>query len=383
MVIEGMELPEEATSPPGDVGSMAVVRVRNVCNALPAGLDLLVSRGQEQASRAGPVIVAPYPVMTIYTHPWERVLFHPARDANPFFHLFEALWMLAGRNDASFLNLFVRDFGERFAEPDGSVHGAYGHRWRQHFYTDQIGLVVNRLRANPDDRQCVITMWDPTPEYVQYSDYTGADDMNPAQPWKDRPCNTHIYLLCRPAYRDLDEASWDSPTGRVLEMTVCCRSNDIIWGAYGANAVHFSVLQEYLAAKIGVAPGRLFQLSNNYHAYVDELGRIAKRAGTDLGGEAMLDDRYYTDTAEPHQLVDSPATFDAELGELLRLMEHGDCRAISHNGFLARTALVMAMAHRRWRDGKKQEALLAAQKIAAPDWRMACTEWMERRLDRN
>ena len=40
-----------------------------------------------------------------------------------------------------------------------------------------------------------------------------------------------------------------------LQMTVHCRSNDIIWGTYGANAVHFSILQEYVAARIGVDLG--------------------------------------------------------------------------------------------------------------------------------
>jgi hypothetical protein len=49
-----------------------------------------------QGSRAGDVLVAPHPVMSVTSIPTERVLFDPARDANPFFHLFESLWMLAG-----------------------------------------------------------------------------------------------------------------------------------------------------------------------------------------------------------------------------------------------------------------------------------------------
>jgi thymidylate synthase len=55
----------------------------------------------------------------------------------------------------------------------------------------------------------------------------------------------------------------------VLDLTVLCRSNDVVWGAYGANAVHFSVLQEYLAGRIGVDVGVMYQFSNNYHGYVD------------------------------------------------------------------------------------------------------------------
>jgi len=52
-------------------------------------------------------------------------------------------------------------------------------------------------------------------------------------------------------------------------MTVCNRSNDIIWGCYGANAVHFSMLQEYMAALVGVPVGEYRQFSNNFHAYLD------------------------------------------------------------------------------------------------------------------
>ena len=33
--------------------------------------------------------------------PCERVLLYPERNANPFFHLYESLWMLAGRNDVA------------------------------------------------------------------------------------------------------------------------------------------------------------------------------------------------------------------------------------------------------------------------------------------
>src|SRR5262245_49446193 len=109
---------------------MITIYAKNVREALPQGLKLLRDCGKEEPSRAGMVRVAPCPVMTVYAEPCDRVLFSPERDANPFFHLAEALWMLAGRKDAEFLNLFVKDFGKRFAEEDGTVHGAYGARWR-------------------------------------------------------------------------------------------------------------------------------------------------------------------------------------------------------------------------------------------------------------
>ncbi|MGI9141970.1 MAG: hypothetical protein ACR2IJ_02160 [Fluviibacter sp.] len=40
-----------------------------------------------EPTRNGPALVFPEPVITTYTCPLERVLFHPGRDCNPVFHL--------------------------------------------------------------------------------------------------------------------------------------------------------------------------------------------------------------------------------------------------------------------------------------------------------
>lgn len=372
---------------------MRTITARNVCQALPAGVELLLREGKTQDSRAGPVLVAPWPVVTVYTNPQERVLFHPARDANPFFHLFEAFWMLAGQRSADLLNLMVRDFGDRFAEPGGEIHGAYGHRWRHALGFDQLDVVVQRLSKNPDDRQCVIQIWDAAATHQVEEDrlgvghtidgrpiITGQDDLR--GDWRDRPCNTHVYLRVRPAYRDLDEASWDAPTGNALDLTVLCRSNDIIWGAYGANAVHFSVLQEYLSARLGVGVGRMYQFSNNYHAYTRELERIKERVSRlpprPEGQLGLWDDRYSRDGLQAAPMFSDPGSADADIRQALQALEHGGGR-VTNNAFFAHTVLPMAWAHLCWRAGERTEAREHVSQVRAPDWRTACTEWMERR----
>ena len=60
----------------------------NVNQAVNEGFHYLAVAGVEENSRNGKVIVAPEPVLTTYTHPTERVLFSPLRDANPFLHVF-------------------------------------------------------------------------------------------------------------------------------------------------------------------------------------------------------------------------------------------------------------------------------------------------------
>ena len=229
---------------------MKVITAYTPDGALVTGMKLLKECGSFELSRAGEVLVSDTPVTTRWPPNRSLASLNPIRDSNPFFHLNEAIWMLKGENDARKLDVFVSDFSKRFAEPDGTLHGAYGYRWRKHFAFDQLEWIISKLKEDPQSRQCVLQMWN-------CSNFVLDDDLK--GDWKDRPCNTHIYFRIQ---------------GNLLDMTICCRSNDIIWGAYGANIVHFGVLHEYMAAKIGVKLGFMYQVSNNFHAYTDVLGPL-------------------------------------------------------------------------------------------------------------
>ena len=111
---------------------MPNVYARNVSEALYIGLMLLQDKGEWVESRSGHVIEYPSPVMTVYKRPEERVLFYPSRDANPFFHLFEALWMLAGRDDLKFVSRFNKRMKD-FSDDGVTLNGAYGYRWKEYF----------------------------------------------------------------------------------------------------------------------------------------------------------------------------------------------------------------------------------------------------------
>ena len=227
---------------------MHVITARNVHDALPRALQLMDDVGLRRNSRAGEVIKAPGPVATVYQRPWERVLFWPERDANPAFHLYESLWMLAGRQDLEPLVRYVRRFSE-FSDDGHTIHDAYGYRWRTQFGLDQLQEVIRRLKANLDDRRCTVQMWDATTDLIRGS-YG-----------KAVPCNLIATVQVESA---------------ALELVVFCRSNDIVWGTYGANAVHFSMLQEYLAGAIGVPMGDYTQVSVNWHAYTNVYDTLAK-----------------------------------------------------------------------------------------------------------
>jgi hypothetical protein len=333
----------------------------NVNGALETGLRLLRAAGVRAPSRNGPVLVAPGPVITEYRYPQERVLFNAVRDANPFFHLFESLWMLAGRQDVD----YVAQFASRMREysDDGLVlHGAYGHRWRRWFGYDQLQIIIDELKDNPTSRRCVLTMWD-AGGWEDSNRELSSDLMTATHGGRDVPCNTHAY------FQVIDTA---------LHLTVCCRSNDMVWGAHGANAVHFSMLQEYMAAHIGVAVGRLYQVSNNYHLYTD-LYNLQTRP------ELVPADDRYDGRKMVHflPLIVDPARWDAELDKFMEQPIYDYAEP-----FFKRVALPLWTAWHAYKLGKNDAALLILkseqldQRDPGIDWHVAAIEWIQRRIDK-
>jgi len=331
------------------------IKVRNVNHALEEILWKFKTSGVLVNSRNGAVLRIPEPVLTTYTHPTERVLFSQLRDANPFFHLFEALWMLGGYNEVDFPARFAKQIAA-YSDDAVTLNGAYGYRWRHHFGHDQIKAALKELRAQ-NTRRAVIAMWD------------GIEDLQSAAHGSlDVPCNTHIYF--------------DRPTG-ALDMTVCCRSNDAVWGAYGANAVHFSVLQQYMAEVLGVPVGVYRQFSNNMHIYADrpDVVRLLDSDGVRYvaddrytqGHEALSPDIQHTRLIQPQE---SALAFLADIHRLVwRTGE--DCKYATE--FFAETVSPMQKAHAQYKSGLCECARNTACEIAAQDWMMACVDWLDRR----
>lgn len=353
---------------------MHKIEASNVAQALPMGVAHLFLHGVREKTRAGDCLVSPGPVMTVLRKPRERVLFSALRDANPFFHIVESLWMLAGRNDTGILTKYVSDFS-KFAETGGVMHGAYGHRWRCRFGIDQLDATVERLRADQGTRQIVLQMWDCTsmripvegvPQELGSVDLTGD--------WKDRPCNTHAYVRIRKKAVSGD---------KVLDLTVCCRSNDIVWGLYGANAVHFSVLQEYLAARVGVEIGSLYTLSNNFHMYCDTMERMRKRKQhAEIDESEFLsklhDDRYQSEDVKTEPMFEYADGIDDDVESFFNWHDYGTPLHTA-NSWFTRVAQPMVEMHRAFKDKDIVVAMNVMRRVGADDWRVAAEEWIRRR----
>lgn len=330
------------------------INVRNVNEALPHGLLWLQNRGVAEASRNGAVLTSPDPVITCYSNPTERVLFSPMRDANPFFHFMEGLWMLAGRNDVEWITRFNKRFSE-YSDDGATYWGAYGYRWRKWFGIDQLGWLIEELTQNPGSRRAVLAMWD------------GEEDPQRLMKGeaKDVPCNLSVM------FRIIQ--------GK-LNMMVNCRSNDIFWGAYGANAVHMSMMQEFLASAIGVEVGNYWQNSWNFHAYTDV---YPEGSWKDIAADCAIHDAYAHGMVKPSKLVN--VGWHDWLIQLDDFMDFGYGSDPAGTAYTDPTFQDVAVPMLRAWDAHKAKDYGSAQhhaeQIAAYDWRLACKMWLSRRAE--
>jgi thymidylate synthase len=319
---------------------MNEIEAENVPQAYVETIVKMHYWGREETSRNGQVITSPNPVMLTIRKPMERVLTDPVRDANPFFHVMEFVWMMAGSNDVKWIEQFNKRFREYADLGTDSIHGAYGFRWRVHFDVDQIRAVADHLKESRNSRQCVMAMWDPRVDLVGRH--------------RDIPCNTQIMFR-------YDEQR------TALDMTVINRSNDLIWGMLGANAVHMTYLHELISHMAGLNMGWYKVFTNNLHIYT-EMPKF-KEIWTTLVPHDTYNFRW------AHPLMHSGETYE-DLA--------ADCTDLIHDDMPCRTLWMRDVAYpmyevyinRRMGKTSWKEDI---RKIKAIDWRTACEQWLERR----
>lgn len=377
----------------------------------------------ESPSRNGPVLKCQEPMIITFTDPRERVLRNAERNCNPFFHLYEALWMLSGRNDVAPLEYYVKNM-KSFSDDGYTLNGAYGYRWRKSrvdsvnscgdaCYTrkDQLDILVEHLRNKPESRRAVLQMW------------TVEDDLMKIDSSKDVCCNTAAYFSLRDSLvphnwsseklsRKIDQEYEMAGLARqdgdaadasrryeliglykqgyqkkelVLDMTVTNRSNDLVWGMLGANVVHFSFLQEYLASMLGVGVGHYHQMTNDLHIYVNN--------NSGFHPEEWLQDTSWV-TEYPavceHTIGGaSPETTDTEVQQFVNDNWNSsaaeeilsDAMRLWEDPFLEFVARPMCLAHHAYKRGEWTNAFRLVDQVQAVDWRTDARAWLERRKE--
>lgn len=361
------------------------------------------------ASRVGEVMSIEEPVIITYSRPRERVLLNEARDANPFFHLFESLWMLAGRQDIAPLVYYSSNYAKQVQDGDDpNANGAYGYRWRQGYggqktqrinygedisrthidkfdhRVDQLAIIIDHLRRKPESRRVILQMWN-----VE-------DDLLKIDTSKDVCCNTSVKFrvingvckTCLGEGQTMDmqysgglhphEARVKCPdcnglpsdVPRYLNMTVHNRSNDLIWGSLGANVVHFSFLQEYMACALGLDVGEYHQFSDDLHTYTsrwrpDKWLNSIRIANYDIS---------LANVSPGPMLVSDVTRFDQEVVKFI-----DDFDQDWKEPFLATVAKPMCEAFRHHKARQYDLAGEALDRVQAADWKAAGFAWINKR----
>jgi thymidylate synthase len=308
-----------------------VIQGANADEVYHDGLWKLKVCGKAEDSRNGEVLTIQELTELILHPPQSRVMYDVERDANPFFHLFEAIWMFAGRQDASWLHQFNRNY-LNYAETDGRVHGAYGHRWRKCFGVDQIKETIEHLKEDLTSRRAVIGMWN------------AANDLGVNA--RDIPCNTHIY------FRIINNK---------LNMTVCNRSNDFVWGMAGANIVHMTMLQELIALGVGIKLGHYTAISNNCHIYEPHWELL----------KTILDVNHVHPSTPLLRKEEHYTQFLQDAEDFCNHVLPEEC--VYRTGWFAGVARPMM---KLW----KYRNIMEANNIESEDWRVAACQWIDRRM---
>lgn len=346
---------------------MITLTADNLYDLSPKMAQAFDAYAYTRPSRNGDVQRLPGLTSVEIKRPKQHVCLYAKRDANPFFHLIEAMAMLSGRNSVSLLSFLASNMSN-FSDDGVRFNAFYGERARVK-WGDQLALVIAELRANPASRQAVVNLWDP------------ADLLRTTV---DKACNLCLIF---------------SVEDGVVSMTTFNRSNDCVWGFLtGANMVHLPFFLEYVASHLMLSMGTWYHCSANMHVY-DWNEKWGKLQEDKLWGG----DPYKDVGMRTMPLVGNAAelaTFDLELDSLLDRM----CGAVANfkrgfqpiyplyqstPAFIKDVVMPMFNVVCTYKETKARNVLRASslelimpwiRAIKADDWRAAALLWVTSRL---
>lgn len=188
------------------------------------------------------------------TNPLRREITVPDRKASIAAQIVETVWVLSGRNDIAAIEPYLPRAGD-FSDDGETWRAGYGARirkWGGRRGTDQLQNVVELLRADPNTRRAVISIFDPAADMVES---------------RDIPCNNWLHFIIR------DDT---------LHLHVATRSNDLVWGWSGINQFEWSVLLEVVAGLVGAHVGTVNYSVTSFHSYARHDDRLRQMAAHNL-----------------------------------------------------------------------------------------------------
>ncbi|MGH8795199.1 MAG: thymidylate synthase [Stackebrandtia sp.] len=181
-------------------------------------------------------------------NPQNRFYFSPVRRANIVFNYAEALWYLSGRDDAAYLHYYAPAIGQFTGGRERLTGTAYGPRI---FGIDgdqpsQWERVADALREDPQSRRAVIQI------------FSGSESLNIGN--ADVSCTLSLQFLIRDG---------------ALDAITYMRANDAYRGMV-SDVFSFTLLQEIMAAELGVQVGRYHHHVGSLHIYARDYDMAAQ-----------------------------------------------------------------------------------------------------------
>ena len=170
------------------------------------------------------------------TDPKDRKIVNKERKWTEDYAEAEWEWYLSGDKSIHKLGDIygkVPEIWKRMADELGHVNSNYGWQWKRN---NQIDMVEQMLRQNPDTRQACISIYDGK-EINSYA--------------FDTPCTYAVQFTI---------------LNSKLNMSVVMRSNDL-WYGFCNDQYCFSKLQSLVAKRIGREVGEYFHFAHNLHLY--------------------------------------------------------------------------------------------------------------------
>lgn len=162
--------------------------------------------------------------------------------------IYELLWFIAGDTNVKFLQENGVSIWDEWADANGDLGPIYGHQWRSWptpdgRTIDQLSMVIDTIRRNPDSRRMLVTAWNP-----------GEVDRMALPPCH---CLFQFYVA----------------EGR-LSCQLYQRSADVFLGV-PFNIASYALLTLMIAQVTGLQPGEFVHTTGDTHIYRNHFDQVA------------------------------------------------------------------------------------------------------------
>lgn len=195
--------------------------------------EILRKMGLSQPSRAGKVVGEVLNAVTIIKDPTRGIVQSPIRKMPMRYAVGELLWYMSGSNKLCDIEQYS-DFWKNISDDGETLNSAYGFRIKKQFGFDQWEHVKDCLSVDPQSRQAVIHIKEPSNQRT-----------------KDVPCTIALQYQIR---------------DNKLYATTYMRSNDI-WRGFPYDVFAFTAFQVMLAMELGVGLGEYTHVAGSLHLY--------------------------------------------------------------------------------------------------------------------